>query len=227
MANIMLTAQQNSPALAAEGPNSKVPWRGTRDGLGMTIGWKEALVKEGRVFQITVGAVAAGVLGGGAGTVIDQNQPEFGISVPNGTALILLEAWIGFGTDLNAAGEVAQAMIWADTAAAWAADGTTTEEIPANLISSGGVGNVATAFSAATGDITTPTESRLLAVAAWGASGPTTGGGPGNYTLHYVADVPEILMGPCAIYGYWGATGAATGWATVKFAQVPEARYTV
>ncbi len=227
MVDIRITAQQNSPALAAEGPNSKVSWRGTRDGLGMTMGWKEALVLEGRVHQITVGAVAAGIVGGGNGTVIDQNQPEFGVSVPNGTALILLEAWIAFGTDLNAAGEVAQAMIWADTAAAWAADGTTTAETPANLISDGGVSTVATAFSAATVDITAPTESRLLAVAGWGASGPTTGGGPGSYTLHYVADVPEILKGPCAIYGYWGATGAATGWASVKWAEVPEARYTV
>lgn len=225
MSQIHVEAQQNSPRVAGEGTNVGV--RGTRDGLMYTAGWKEALVLEGRVHTFSVGTAEAGVLGGGAGTIIDQDQPEFGVSVPNGTALIPLEIWIGFGTDLNAIGEAAQAMVIADTALAYAGDGTVTSETPVNAISDGGVTSVATAFSAATADITDPTESRIIAVKAWGYSILTAGAGVGSFNLHYVADVPQILMGPAAFYGYWGATGAATGWAVVTWAEVPEARYTV
>lgn len=225
MSDLRIVAQQNSPGVGAEG-NWRAA-RGTRDGILFTANWKEALVLEGRVHTIMVGALATGITGGGNGTVIDADQPEFVISVPDGTALIPLEITIAFGTDLNAAGEVAQALVIADTAAAYDGTGTVTTETPVNLISSGGVTTVATAVSACTVNMTAPTESRLIAAQAFGYSILTAGAGVGDFTLDYIAQVPDILQGPAAIYGYWGATGAAVGWAKVTWAEVPEARYTV
>ena len=225
MADGRIIAQQNSPGVAAEG--TWVAARGTRDGIQFSANWKEALVMEGRVHTFMVGALETGIVGGGNGTVIDADQPEFVVSVPDGTALIPLEIVIAFGTDLNATGEVAQALVIADTAAAYDGTGTVTTETPANLISSGGVTTVATAVSACTVNMTAPTESILIAAEAWGNYLLTSGSSSQRFSLHYVADVPHILKGPAAFYGYWGATGAATGWAKVTWAEVPEARYTV
>lgn len=225
MADSRVFAQQNSPGNAAEG--NWVAARADRTGIQFTANWKEALVLEGRVHTFMVGAVETGIVGGGNGTTIDADQPEFVVSVPSGTSLIPLEITIAFGTDLNAAGEVAQALVIADTAAAYDDTGTVTTETPVNLLSGGGVTTVATAVSACTVNMTAPTESHLIAARAWGYSILTAGAGVGEFDLNYVAELPHILKGPAAFYGYWGATGAATGWAKVTWAEVPDARFTV
>ncbi len=226
MADSRVLAKQNSVENASEG--NWVAARADRTGIQFTANWKEALVLEGRVHTFMVGALETGIVGGGNGTTIDADQPEFVVSVPSGTSLIPLEITIAFGTDLNAAAEVAQALVIADTAAAYDDSGTVTTETPVNLLSGGGVTTVATAVSACTVNMTAPTESHLIAAEAWGFSILSSTGGSGtDYTLHYLADIPHILKGPAAFYGYWGATGAATGWAKVTWAEVPDARFTI
>lgn len=227
MADSRVFAKQNSVNVSSEG--LYVAARATRDGIQFTASWQQALVLEGRVHTFMVGALETGIVGGGNGTVIDADQPEFVVSVPSGTSLIPLEIVIAFGTDLNAAAEVAQALVIADTAAAYDGTGTKTDETPVNLLSGGGVTTVATAVSACTVNMTAPTESHLIAAQAWGFSIlSTTGGSATDYTLKYVAEgLPHVLKGPAAFYGYWGATGAATGWAKITWAEVPDDRFTV
>lgn len=204
--------------------------RSDRTGAQFTVGWKEALVMEGRVFQITVGTVAAGIVGGGAGTVIDLDQPEFGVSIAANMTLIPLEIYIAADTALDADDEVAQIQVVADESAAYAGDGTVTDEVALNNIRGDGVSSVATAFSAATADITDPVISRIIAAKSWSVMAmevTETGAAAIGMNLHYVADIPIFLRGPAAFYGYWGATGAATGVASVVWAEIPSSRINI
>jgi hypothetical protein len=231
MAQNMIFAQQNAPGTSSEG--NPVGARGTRDGIAFTATWKQALLLEGRLHQITVGTIAAGgdvtlIVGGGNGTTVDQDQPEFGISVPSGTSLIPVQIDIACQALEDANDEVANIIVYADTAAAYADDGTVTSETPVNLLDASGVTTVATAFSAATADITDPTVSRILAMESIAVTGAEAAGfAPVPIVMHYEPEAPHILTGPCAIYGHWGGTGAVSGVASVIWAEVPTARYTI
>ncbi|KKN02714.1 hypothetical protein LCGC14_1114990 [marine sediment metagenome] len=223
-------AQQNSPSVAGEGTSVGV--RGTRDGIPFAASWKQALLFEGRCFHIDVGtlpadAVFTTVVGGGAGTRLELEQPEFGVSVPNGTALIPLDIRIGTRADVVADADNMEILLIADTTAAFAADGTTVAVTPTNMITDGGVTTVATAFSEATVDITDPVVDMILAYKTLQSSLLTSGLAVASLELHYAPDTPPILKGPCAFYGYWGGVAAASGAAAVVWAEVPEARYTV
>ncbi|KKN02713.1 hypothetical protein LCGC14_1114980 [marine sediment metagenome] len=225
-------AQQNAPRVVGEGNTIEV--RGTRDGVSFAASWKQALLLEGRMFHIDVGdlpadAVFTAVTGGGAGTRLDLEQPEFGVSVPNQTALIPLDIRIGVRADVVADADNMEILLIADTSAAFAADGTSVAETPTNMITDGGVATVATAFSAATGDITDPVVSMILAYKTSQSSLLTAGLAVATLELAYMPEVPPIIKGPGAFYGYWGAvaTLGALGAAAVIWAEVPEARYTV
>ncbi|KKM72131.1 hypothetical protein LCGC14_1423580 [marine sediment metagenome] len=232
MADVRILANQVTPRVVAEGVPHDV--RGTRDGIMFTANWKEALLMEGRVFQMTVGSLAAGgdispITGGGNGTVINQDRPEFIVSVPSGTALIPLEVVVSVNGDVDADTEVIDIILTADTAAASATPGTATTETPVNMITSGGVAAAGSYFSAVnTADITDPTvsmilDSETLTLAAVSAAGALTY----QLKMHYEPEVPPILIGPAALYGYWGGTAAATGVASVIWAEVPSTRYTL
>ena len=223
-------AQQNSPSVAGEGTSVGV--RGTRDGIPFTASWKQALLLEGRMFHIDVGTLPADavftvIVGGGAGTRLELEQPEFGVSVPNGTALIPLDIRIGCRNDVVADAAEMEILLIADTSAAFAGDGTTVPETPTNMITDGGVSTVATAFSAGTVDITDPVVSMILAYKTLQSSLNTSGLTVASLELEYSPEAPPILKGPAAFYGYWGGTAAASGGASVVWAEVPEARYTV
>jgi len=230
--------QQATPGQSADGN-----WwgqRGDRTGIPFTADWKRALLLEGRVFQMTVGTLTGGgdismITGGGAGTIIDQDQPEFGVSVPLNTTLIPLEIHIACQPDLDADGEEANIVITYDSAAAYAGDGTVTSETPVNMITGGGVNTNATAFSAATADITDPTVSGILAFktvqasefVSNGTATNLTNGVVGSVELHYEPSFPIHITGPGAFYGYWGGTAAVPGLASVIWGEVPSTRINI
>ena len=231
MAQTVILAQQNSPGIVGEGVDRKQ--RGTRDGIPFTATWKQALLLEGRCFHMDVGTIAGGgdmtlIVGGGNGLTIDHDEPEFGISVPLGTSLIPVEINISCQALADANDEVANILVYADTALAYAGDGTVTAETPRNMLDASGVTSVATCFSAATGVITDPTCSRILATAHVAMTGDAAAGFSSvPIELRYAPETPHILTGPCAIYGHWGGTGALSGTATVVWAEVPTSRYTI
>ncbi len=66
---------------------NEVALRSMLDGL-VNADWRQALIARGYGWHFDVGAFDTGITGGGAGTVIDLDQPEFGISVPSGYTLI-------------------------------------------------------------------------------------------------------------------------------------------
>ena len=79
----------------AQGPPSPLgegtiqPERLDRFGSAVIMSSQQQWVLEGRVFQVTVGTLSAPVLAGGAGTIIEADQPELVIDVPGGTVAVI------------------------------------------------------------------------------------------------------------------------------------------
>ncbi len=224
MADGRVLAKQNSPSVKEGG---WVPARATRDGIPYTASWKEALVLEGRVFNAMFGAMGASdITELTAGSNLDQ--PDFGVSVPNGTALIPLEINIVCKVALDTDNDELWFVVIGDPDAACAGDGTVNAVTPNNNITSGGVSTVATVFEDASGDITDPTLTKILICGKQQSHGLTTSGGTvSDLNIHWVADVPIILKGPAAFYGFGGGNDTVTWLGSVTWAEVPEARFTV
>lgn len=186
--------------------------------------WRQALVARGYGWNVTVGTLSTGIVGGGNGTVLDLDQPEFGLSVPSGTCLIPLSFNIVCNIGLQTTdSHVSEILVTVDRAAAWAGDGTFTAETPLGLRTNITSGCPITCFSAATADITDPVHHFDLArkelftdVQGTAATVNVT-----EFRLDYEPTNPPFLIGPCAVYGYWGGSIAVTGYAQLAFLAIP------
>lgn len=206
-------------ALVYDSSNTESSLRGVLGGLLMA-DWRQALVARGFGWHIDVGAFSTPITGGGNGTVLDQDQPEFGVSVASGWTLVPLRVHVVCQTPLIAAdADESEILLAADRAAAWANDGTVTSETPTNMRSDITDGSPANCFSAATANITSPTLGIELGHAA--VTGDVQGTAAtalwGELSLLYEPLNPPFLVGPAAMYGYWGGTVATTGFAQVDF----------
>lgn len=186
--------------------------------------WRQALAARGYCWHFDAGAFSTPIVGGGNGTVLDQDQPEFGVSVPSGYTLIPLRIHVNCQTPLIASdSDESEILIAADRAAAFAVgSGTVVTETPVNLRSSTTGGCNATCFSAGTGDITNPTLNYELAHAVRIGDVQTTPANAlwGKLDLLYEPKFPPFFIGPACIYGYWGGTVATSGFAQVEFAVI-------
>jgi hypothetical protein len=193
-------------------------------GGALTADWRQALIARGFGWNVTVGTLSTGVTGGGAGTVLDLDQPEFGLSVPTGYTLIPLDFHIQVNPGLQTTdSHVTEALIAVDRTAAWAGDGTVTTETPLGLRTNVTSGCPATCFSAATADITDPVLSFELARAEALTDVQGTAANVNLYQvrLDYEPKTPPLIVGPGAVYGYWGGSIAATGYAQLNFLVIP------
>lgn len=182
--------------------------------------WRMALVARGYGWHFDVGAFSTPIQGGGAGTVFDQDQPEFGISVPSGYTLIPLRIHVACQVPISAAdSDETEILLAVDRAAAYAGDGTVTTETPINMRTSTASGCPATVFSAATGNITNPTLGYELAHAVKVVDyiGTPANGLLSDLVLLYEPLNPPFIVGPACLYGYWGGTVATTGFANCDF----------
>ncbi len=203
--------------------------RSTRVGQLFTAGWKENLLLAGVCYRMTVGGITPGgdvalITGGGAGTIVDQDQPEFGIGVAEGFFLIPISVKVAAQVDLDADGEEGNIIVATDRAASIPAGPTATRETPDNLLDGGGA-FPGVAFSAFTGNITDPTVSEVLDYETVQAS---AGGTPATLlterlVMNYAPEIPSLLLGPASFYGYWGGTAAVAAIASIVFASVPAA----
>lgn len=195
--------------------------------------WRAALVARGMGWHFDVGAFASGtdtgITGGGNGTVMDLDQPEFGISVPSGYTLIPLEFNIACRPGLQTTdSHVSDILVAVDRTAAWVGDGTVTAETPLNLRTNNTGGCPASCFSAATGDITDP----VLGIELVRATKLTDVQGTAatvnlmDLTVNYQPQYPPFVVGPGAIYGYWGGSIAVVGFASLNFLVVPSSLVT-
>ncbi len=218
------------PSVAAN-TSLMAPWA-TRDGAQVGLTSLEAMVAAGYGFHATVGAFSTPIVGGGAGTVLDLDQPEFLLSVPSGTAIKIIRAHIQLQTPLLATdADESEAILVVDRTAAWAADGTSTAETLFNMRTDNPVSSTCTAASAFTADMT----STLAADPVLGielARSVITGdvnGTPGfaalltKHELLYEPKVPLIVVGPAMVLGYWGGTVATSGYGQIQFIEYPAA----
>lgn len=203
---------------ATEGEVEKA-WFG-RDGALVQLPWRMALVLEGRVFGATVGTLSTGIVGGGNGTVLDLDQPEFIISVPSGTAIMPLRVAIqGNAADAVADHSVLEALICADRTQAWAADGTCTSTTIYNYRTDSPRASACLARTAFSADTTDPVHSIDLARAEVKIDLPANGETPIILDLNWVPEQPPVLVGPAMLVGYWGGTSAVTGYAQIIWAE--------
>ena len=159
--------------------------------------------------------------------IVDQDQPEFIIGVPDGLTLIPLDIMISVNGDVDVDTEVIDIILAADTASQGPSSVTGVIESPTNMITNGH-GPRGTAFSAVTSNITNPTVSMILDSETLTEAAITVANAlVYSIKLHYVPKIPVLLQGPASIYGYWGGTADATGVASVVYAEVPSSRFTV
>jgi hypothetical protein len=193
----------------------------------LTADWRQALVARGYGWHVDVGAFSTPVTGGGNGTVLDLDQPEFAISVPSGYTLIPIRAHVAVLPGLQTTdSHETEILLAADVAAAFAlGSGAGTAETPVNMRSNVTAAFPGTAYSALTGDITAPTLGLELGHAAkfTDVQGTAATVNLMDLTLLYEPTNPPFLVGPACLYGYWGGSIAATGFANVDVLVIPSA----
>lgn len=201
----------------------------SRGGELYTYDWKQRRVAEGKGFVVNVGAFSTPITGGGAGTVLDLDQPEFVINVESGKVLVPLRFHIQTQQPLLAtdADEV-EILIAVDRTAKWAGDGTFTAETAFNMNTASTnsySGSVGSAFSA---DMlmTTGADAVLGIELAHSVNVGDVNGTPGfaafntKHELLYEPAVSPFIVGPAAVIGYWGGTVATTGFAQLFFLEL-------
>lgn len=198
--------------------------RATRDGTLFAADWKQALVMEGRGFHFDVGAFSTGIVGGGAGTVLDLDQPEAVLSIPSGTSIIPLRVAVQCQVPLLATdADEAEILIAVDRTAASAGDGTKTAETIFNLRTDNPSASLCTATSAYTADLTDPVLGIELARKVITGDVQGTAANALWTPLELVYPGPQqfapIIVGPAMLVVYWGGTVAVPGFAQIEWAE--------
>jgi len=182
--------------------------------------WRMTAIRDGRGFHVDVGAFSTPIVGGGNGTVIDIDQPEACISVPSLTAIIPIRISVQCQTPLIAAdANESEILIAVDIASANAGDGTATAETALKMKLGHARTSACTCKSAFTADTTDPVLGMELdrVVKVGDVQGTAANALWGNLGLLYEPLAPQMLVGPCAIYLYWGGTVATPGFAQIEW----------
>jgi len=200
-------------------------------GAAILTDWRQAMIARGFGWNVTVGSFSTGIVGGGNGTVLDQDQPELAVAIPTGTALIPLRVQVSCHTPLIAADEdEAEILVVADRtqlADTTAASGTV--ETPLNMRSDKIGGCPCPVLSAVTVNLSpNPALSMELAHEVINAdvNGIAANALWGKLSLDYQPISPPFILGPAGFYVYWGGTVAVDGFAAVDFLAIPSSLVT-
>jgi hypothetical protein len=220
--------QQAEKYIAPDG--SAIRQYGSRRGEAYGMDWVQAAILEGYGFVANVGALSTPVVGGGNGTIVDLDQPEFGMIIPAGKTIVPIRIAIQLTTPLAAtdADEV-EAVGYVDVTAATVAaalDGTwTTTTTPTNMRIALVNRNSSdcTVKSGCTADTTDPTESIDLFHMQLTAD---MNGTPANAMwnrpeLVYEPKNPPYIVGPASMFIHWGGTVAVSGFAQIFWLELP------
>ena len=223
-----ITVQQASKYIIPDGAAQK-PY-GTRRGEQFTMDWIQAAIIEGRGFMAKVGALSTPIVGGGDGTIVDLDQPEFGMIIPDGYTIVPIRLAIQLTTPLLATdADEAEALAFVDTTAATvtaALDGTWANTItPVNMRMAATNRNSSecTVKSVCSADTTDPTESMdlLHAIIVGDVQGtPATALWTKNELL-YEPKNPPLIVGPASLFAYWGGTVAVNGFMQFCWLEFP------
>lgn len=199
---------------------------GTFDGAAFMADWRQKLILEGRGFIVNVGALTTPITGGGNGTVLDAEQPEFVVSVPSGTAILPFRVAVQCQLPLIAADSDESEILIAVDRTQTVSGGTATAETIFNLRTDNSRSSACTATSAYTADMTSPASPTLgIELARAQRVGDVQGTAANalwsELSCLYEPQVVPVLMGPCALIGYWGGTVATTGFAQIMWVEIP------
>lgn len=193
---------------------------------GLVVGdWRQALLARGLGWNVTIGSFSTPIVGGGAGTVLDLDQPEGVLSVPSGYCLVPLRISIQCQPPLIAAdNDEIEALIAVDRTAAASTDGTSTPETPLGLRTDISSGCPIVCTSAYTADMTATTGADPVlsfelarAVKVADVQGTAANAKFDELQLVYEPANPPFIVGPAAVYLYWGGTVATSGFAQCNF----------
>ncbi len=160
---------------------------------------------------------------GGAGTVLDLDQPELAIGIGGNTVVRILRAAVSVQPGISTADDdESDLLLGVDSLGEWLGDGTFTVENPSNLNSKFGKGAPVRVGSAFTADMTTTPRSGAAAadpvidLELDGATlttnfGDATGISDRELAIDYQPIVPPWIVGPATILVYWGGTIATVG----------------
>jgi len=190
--------------------------------------WKTRLALAGKLWRGTVGTITGstvgawtGATGGGAGTLIDPDEPEIAISVGAGYFLIPVELHVSGQLDQDANAEVGEIAFTADRTQEPATVTGTALTLYNQLDGAGSFPG--TSYYQVTSVATDPTNEELIAMEIVSASEFVSNGAATNITngivtrlqLDWKADYPDLIAGPCTLLVYWGGTAALTAYATI------------
>jgi hypothetical protein len=225
----LLVRQNNQGINAAD--SAVRPWQ-TKYGEQYVMDWIQRRKLQGFGYGFNVGALSTPVVGGGDGTVVDLDQPEIGMIIPDGTTIVPILIAIQMTTPLLASDEdEAEALAFVDTTAATVAaalNGTWANTItPKNLrIALNNVhASECTVKSVCSADTTDPTESYDLfhEIIVGDVQGtPATALWTKNKVL-YEPKSPDYIVGPASLFIYWGGTVAVNAFAQVEYLEFPTA----
>lgn len=206
----------------------------TKLGEQFGMDWIQAAILQGKGFMAKVGALSTPVVGGGAGTIVDLDQPEFGMIIPSGYTIVPIRIAIQMTTPLLATdADEAEALAFVDTTAATvtaALDGTWANTItPVNMrmAATNLVASQCTVKSVCSGDTTDPTESMDLfhEIIVGDMNGtPATGLWTKNQAL-YEPKNPPFIVGPASLFVYWGGTVAVNAFMQICWLERPSAEW--
>lgn len=187
-------------------------------GCGGSVSLAQTLVARGFGYHVSIGAFSTPIVGGGDGTILDQDQPEGVLSVGAGYCLMPLRIHVQAQIPLGAAdSDESEICIAVDRLAAWDGTGTVTVEEVFNMRTDLGGGKhngPLVAVSGCTVNMTNPTLGLELAHAVKVFETKTDVGTTWtDLECLYEPANPPLIMGPAAIYIYFGGTVATTGFA--------------
>jgi hypothetical protein len=202
---------------------AEVNLRSLMGGL-LSADWRQAMIARGYGWNVTIGTLSTGITGGGAGTVLDLDQPEFILGVPANYALIPLDFHIQVNPGLQTTdSHVTEILIAVDRTQTFDASGTFTSETPLNLRTNNSTGCPIVCGSAFNADTTDPVLSfELMRKEAFtDVQGTAATVNQYQFNLDYEPKNPPILIGPSMVVGYWGGSIAAVGFAQLNFIACP------
>jgi len=214
-----LLVQQGSGPISPNGV--KREQAGMRRGAGFIADWRQQLISEGKGFVINVGAFSTPITGGGNGTIIDIDQPELVVGVPDGKTLYIVRCDVDCQVPLLANdSDEAEILLAADVSVIAASDGTATgtitpQNMKTNSAETSGLSPVAYSYSV---DMTDPTLGLEIAreVITGDVQGTPATALWTQLKMRYEPRTMMELVGPCGVFLYWGGTVAVTGFAKLE-----------
>ena len=182
--------------------------------------WVQREQDAGNAEGFQVGALTTPIQGGGAGTIIDLDQPEVNINVPDGKTMWLTRAHIQCEVPADQDSDVQEIILGYDNAGVTNASASTgTVTTPKNLRSdkTAGLLGASAIVTAGTVNLSANPTVQEIARAQTVTNIVTSGITNKQFELLYEPLRPRAFVGPCVVLGYWGGTQAMSGFAQFEY----------